>query len=158
MLRSENRLWRAVLVCLLLAPAAACNGDDDGAVDDGGSGSCLAPLSLECRPSFEPADFEQIFENVLRPSCGSSASGTQCHGAEGRQAGLVLADRDEAYASLLGEDDGRPRVIPGDPECSMLIQRIETSDRRLRMPLNSDPLSEGQRCAIRLWIAEGAEP
>jgi hypothetical protein len=153
MLRFAIGLW-------LLAGVLACNGDEDDAAGDAGdgNGSCLAKLSLDCRPSFEPASYDAIFSNVLRPSCGSSASGTQCHGAEGMQAGLVLADQDEAYESLLGELDGRPRVVRGDPECSMLIQRIESSDPRVRMPLNSPPLSEGQRCAIRQWIAEGAEP
>lgn len=160
---------RLALAALLVL--AGCGGDDDdgasagdGGGDNGGSGGssgsgskCLEPLSLDCRPSFEPATFEAIFANVLRPSCGSSASGTQCHGADGKQAGLVLADIDEAYDSLLGELDDRPRVMPGDPECSMLIERIESSDRRVRMPLNSEPLGEGQRCAIRHWVAEGAE-
>jgi hypothetical protein len=143
----------------LLVAAGACNGDDDddAQTEDAGDGACGEPLPLDCRPSFEPASYEAIFSNVLRPSCGSSASGTRCHGAAGMQAGLVLADLDEGYDSLLGGDDGRPRVVPGKPECSILIQRIEASDPRVRMPLSAAPLDEGQRCAIRLWVADGAE-
>ena len=155
-----TRAVRAALACLLLL-ALACGDDDDGSTSGkdggGGKGQCLDPLPLDCKPSFEPASYEAIFSNILRPTCGSAASGTQCHGERGMQAGLVLADVDEAYDSLLGELDDRPRVIPGEPECSMLIERIEASDPRVRMPLNSQPLSDGQRCAIRLWIAEGAE-
>ena len=167
MLRSAIRSTTHARIALFavgaaLAAGSACGDDDDANRDagrgDSGSGACLAPLPLDCKPSFEPASYDSIFANVLRPTCGSSASGTQCHGAEGKQAGLVLADRDEAYDSLLGKLDGRPRVVPGDPECSVLIQRIESNERRFRMPLNSDPLDDGLRCAIRLWIAEGAEP
>lgn len=163
MLRSVHlsRLRVYFALAALLVAVTGCGGDDDDGGDekprDAGAGKCLAPLSLDCRPSFEPASYDAIFRNVLRPSCGSSTSGTQCHGADGKQAGLVLADADEAYESLLGDLDGRPRVVPGDPECSMLIERIESSDPRVRMPLNSTPLGEGQRCAIRQWIAEGAE-
>jgi len=162
-------LWQAIrsspgccaALALLLAATAACNGDDDDAAarDDGGNGDCIDPLPLDCRPSFEPATYQAVFSNVLRPSCGSSASGTQCHSAAGMQGGLVLGDADEGYDSLLGTNDGRPRVVRGKPECSMLIQRLEASDRRVRMPLNAtEPLDEGLRCAVRLWIAEGAEP
>jgi hypothetical protein len=147
----------------LAVSLAGCTGDDDddnasaGTGDSDDGGECLAPLSLDCRPTFEPATYDQIFEDVLRPTCGSSASGTQCHGKQGMQAGLVLADHDQAYDSLLGTLDGRARVVPGKPECSVLIMRLESTEKRFRMPLNSDPLDEGLRCAIRQWIAEGAE-
>jgi hypothetical protein len=148
-----------LLLWFIVAAAAACNGDDDdaSASGDAGGGECSDPLPLDCRPSFEPASFDTIFDNVLRPSCGSSASGTQCHSAAGMQAGLVLGDRTAAYDTLLRADEGPARVVPGKPECSMLIQRLEASDPRVRMPLNSPALSEGLRCAIRLWVAEGAE-
>jgi len=160
MLRLLSR-WLLCASVAVLAGLAACNGDDDDGAprpgDDGGNADCIDPLPLDCRPSFEPATYDAIFSKVLRPSCGSSASGTQCHGAAGMQAGLVLADLDEGYDSLLGTADGRPRVVPGKPECSILIQRLEASDREVRMPLNADPLDESVRCAIRLWIADGAE-
>lgn len=153
----------AVVYAGLAASLVACTGDDDddnasaGTGDSDDGGTCLAPLSLDCRPTFEPATYDQIFQDVLQPTCGSSASGMQCHGKQGMQAGLVLADHDQAYDSLLGKLDGRARVVPGKPECSILIMRLESNEKRFRMPLNSDPLDEGLRCAIRQWIAEGAE-
>jgi hypothetical protein len=46
-------------------------------------------------------------------------------------------------------------VIPGDPGCSEVVRRIESSDEEYQMP-PGDKLSEGERCAIRRWIAGGA--
>lgn len=168
MLRLVTRFRFHALACVLAAtlacaPSTGCGDDDDGA--DGGdghgdqdAGDCLADLSLDCKPTFEPATYDAIFQNVLRPTCGSAGTGRQCHSEEGMMAGLVLQEHDEAYDSLLGKLDGRARVVKGKPECSILVQRLESTEKRLRMPLNSDPLDEGLRCAIRLWIAAGAEP
>jgi hypothetical protein len=48
-------------------------------------------------------------------------------------------------------------VIPHDPACSVLMERIETSDVSLRMPLAAgQPLPAADRCAIQQWIAAGA--
>jgi hypothetical protein len=39
----------------------------------------------------------------------------------------------------------------------LLEVRLESSDPAIRMPFNSPaPLSEGLRCAVRQWIANGA--
>jgi hypothetical protein len=159
--RIHSRRRRALCALFALALCSglgACGGDDDddtATTDDGGE--CTTKVSLDCKPTFDPPTYDKIFENVLRPTCGSSASGTQCHGKQGMQAGLVLADHDEAYQSLLGDLDGRARVVPGKPECSILIARLESTEKRFRMPLNSDPLDDGLRCAIEQWIANGAE-
>jgi hypothetical protein len=146
----------ALLSCLW----CAC-GDDDG--DDGGGGAgngpgpstCLEDLDLECAPTFAPT-FDAFFENQLSTTCGSSVTGTSCHGPDGAQAGLVLGDADTAYDALLGMgSDGSPRVIPGDPECSGLMKRLESDDPTFVMPVGAQ-LDEGERCAIRQWIADGA--
>jgi len=47
-------------------------------------------------------------------------------------------------------------VIPGKPELSKLVQRIEGSVGD-RMPLNSPPLNQNQINGIRTWIVEGAK-
>lgn len=68
----------------------------------------------------------------------------------------MLADADSAYKALLGQDGTSRRVVPGDPGCSVLMQRIESDDPMQRMPLLDAKLPEGFRCAVRTWIELGA--
>jgi len=139
-----------IVACLALA---ACNGDDgENMAGMSGDGACLPALELDCDPTFTPT-FDEIYDRELR-SCG--ANGSLCHGAEGDHGGLTLADRDGAYDALLGIGEEHARVIPGDPECSILIQRLESTDANFVMPRGT-PLTPGKRCAIRQWVANGAE-
>ncbi len=112
---------------------------------------CLEAVDTECTPLFEPT-FSELHSRRFSVTC--SSGGTSCHGPSGRQAGLALADFDEAYALLLGEDGERARVVPFDPECSELVRRVD--DRGAGVMPPGEPLSEGERCAVRLWIANGA--
>jgi hypothetical protein len=137
--------------------AFGCNGDDvDGSPDDAGPGNCIAALSLDCEPTY-PATFEAFYEHRIAVTCGAASTGASCHGADGAQGGLVLSGQDQSYDALLGDIDGRARVIPGDPECSILMRRLESDDPEFVMPVGM-PLREGERCAVRQWIAAGAEP
>jgi hypothetical protein len=119
------------------------------------AGECLLAVTTECAVSYEPT-YTNIFDNTLRPTCGGP--GVSCHGEDGRRGGLVFASEGESYELLLGITDGRPRVIAGDPDASLLLQRLECSSPLPRMPLNSDPLPATARCAIAKWIAAGATP
>lgn len=103
--------------------------------------------------SFTPT-YTNIFNQTLRGTCGGP--GVSCHGIDGAQAGLIFATEQQSYDLLLGNVGNRPRVIPGDPDASLLVQRIECSAPKRRMPLNSDPLAATVRCAIVKWIADGA--
>jgi hypothetical protein len=123
------------------------------ATDD--SGACLDPLPRDCQPAFPPT-YTGFYDNLLRETCGAASTGGSCHGPNGKKAGLVLSDRTEAYDYLLGQIDGRARVVPSDPECSLLEQRLESKDPSFVMPPGAK-LSEYQRCAIRQWIANGAK-
>ncbi|MDD9936702.1 MAG: hypothetical protein OXT09_24030 [Myxococcales bacterium] len=147
--------------CALWVAAAllACSDDAD---DGGGAGNgsqppaCLEPLDLDCAPTFAPT-FEGFFDNQLSTTCGSTGTGVSCHGPDGAQGELVLDDADTAYDQLLGPGtDGEPRVIPNDPECSPLIQRLESDDPTFVMPVGGK-LSDGERCAVRQWVANGAQ-
>jgi len=53
-------------------------------------------------------------------------------------------------------NDGRKRVLPGDPSCSILMERLEVNDANLRMPPGPTPLSAGERCDFVQWIMNGA--
>ena len=113
--------------------------------------ACLEPLDTECTPLFAPT-FREIHTRRLSVTCSSGIG--SCHGPAGRQGGLALADFDEAYALLLGNDGAKARVIPGDPECSELVRRLEDTGANVMPP--GEPLPEGERCAVRIWIENGA--
>ena len=149
-----TRLLAAALSCAWLV--SACNGGDDAPAPQPGDGGCeaITDAPLDCTPSFDPPDFAAIYHNVIEARCGSRDTG--CHGNDA-PSGLVMTEAGEAYSNLLGELDDSPRVAAGHPECSELVLRVESPDRRVRMPLNGAPLDDGAICAIRHWIADGAE-
>jgi len=89
---------------------------------------------------------------------------TQCHTNVGRTpaGGLNLVDG-SSYAALVGspsvQKPGEIFVIPGDPDNSYLVKKLEGTAGivGLRMPRNNGPfLTEGQMLVIRRWIREGA--
>lgn len=106
-------------------------------------------------------DFAQIERRVFRASCSTAS----CHG-EGGAGGLVLTGR-RAYADLVGVPASNPaaaaagllRVVPGDPDRSFLLRKLEGTLR----PAEGDPMPRvGTQLPadlielIRRWIAAGA--
>jgi hypothetical protein len=89
---------------------------------------------------------------------------TGCHSDQGRNAsGQLVLLEGRAYDALIGRaSTGRPgatRVIPGDPDNSYLVRKLEgaSSINGDRMPRGSGPfLTQGQMLVIRRWISEGA--
>jgi len=135
----------AGLSLLLLAAHSACGA---------GSGECV-DLPASCSPAIS-TDYNTIYKSVLGQRCGSSVGTMSCHAEGNSPSGLVLSDPDTAYNHLLGLGAPSARIIPGDAECSPLMERIATGDAAQRMPLGQAPLSDGVRCAIQTWIREGA--
>lgn len=114
--------------------------------------ACVQTISTACTPQYEPT-FEQIYTRTLRPSCGQA--GGLCHAADGAKGGLVLDDLELAYQGLTGANGARARVLAGDPECSVLTQRLEAAEPSRVMPPGA-PLRPEVRCAIYQWIEMGA--
>jgi hypothetical protein len=144
--RLAPRLW----FCMALVVASAACGDDSGS-----ELPCVEKLDTQCQEAFPPT-WDNVYEFVIEQRCGGS-SGVACHGRDGLQGGLGLYSQTAAYEGFVGGVGGEPRVLPGDPACSELMKRIETSDTDLRMPLQASALSAGDRCAIQKWIAAGAK-
>jgi hypothetical protein len=87
-----------------------------------------------------------------------------CHNAAGAPfaAGLNLTEA-VAYNMLVGvgatTKAGAVRVIPGDPDASYLVQKLEGARGIVgeRMPRTTGPfLTAGQMLVIRRWIRDGA--
>lgn len=125
--------------------AAACT-SSSGASDP----PCVEGLTTSCKPQYDPPTFATIHDKILKPTC-ATGQGT-CHTPDAAKNGLVLSDADQSYSMLV---DGR-RVIKGDPGCSLLMKRLESSDSSYRMPRGPTPLSAGELCTITQWIANGA--
>jgi len=126
------------------------------------TGRAHVPLaSCPCEPL--PADtFEAI---ALRIFARHSCEIPGCHGDPAGQAGLSLAPG-RAYADLVSvpstADPTRLRVAPGDPEHSLLWQKLAARTLGLGgvpglgMPIG-DPQVDGDELeAVRLWIGAGA--
>jgi hypothetical protein len=109
--------------------------------------TCLDSLPASCTPLYPPT-FDQIYSQTLSKKCSTSGSG--CHGPKGNSGGLSYTDADSAYVELA------ERLTPGDPSCSEVVVRVDSSGHDWSMPPGK-PLSIGERCAIRTWIAQGAQ-
>ena len=84
-----------------------------------------------------------------------------CHGPDGnkRKAGLRLDLQSGAYAELK-KNKGHFAIVPGDPEKSELISRIESNDPSIVMPIPDSHLTKLNHDEINLfrkWIKQGAK-
>ena len=134
-MRSIPFVWKgSVLRLWLLTTVSACNSDPCVQVDP------------TCAPLYAPV-FDEVHSRTLEPSCALSG----CHNASSQAGELDLSTPDGAYAALV--DDGR--VLPGDPDCSLLISRLESTDEDKLMPRGM-ALDNAERCAIIQWVNQGA--
>lgn len=110
---------------------------------------CVELQPTGCLPLYEPT-YEAVYQNTLVPSCGQG--GIACHATEGAQGGFAVTDIESTYTALIDDE----RVLPYNASCSLLVTRTETKDATLAMPPGMQ-LSEAERCAIQIWITEGAK-
>ena len=109
---------------------------------------CLdAGVDTSCTPAYEPT-YDALYANTFKPSC--AASGVSCHASTGRQAGIDFGEPNAGYEGLT-----KSVVRPGQPECSVLVHVVLSTDGKVRMPPGRS-LSAGEQCAIIQWIARGA--
>jgi Protein of unknown function (DUF1553)/Protein of unknown function (DUF1549)/Planctomycete cytochrome C/Concanavalin A-like lectin/glucanases superfamily len=98
-------------------------------------------------------DFNQDVQPILAARCFA------CHGPdpEMRKAGLRLDLGEHATRRRPGRPDA---IVPGHPEKSELIKRIESHDPHYLMPQNpqgeAKPMSAGEIAVLKEWIREGA--
>lgn len=126
-------------IALLTPLLLACGGGDETCVD----------VDLDCAPAYQPT-FDNVHAETIVPRC--TMGDGFCHNDDNRAGGMSLVDIDEAHESLLAG-----RVSPGDPECSLMVRRIESDSPSFNMPLGDDVLEPDVKCAIERWIADGAE-
>lgn len=132
-----------------LASCSPACGDDD-------SQEPLACIEIDpkCEEGFPPT-WKNVHKFVIEQSC-SVGTGGGCHGSDARKGNLDMSSPQDAYEGLVGGEGGQPRVTPKDPACSVLMERLNSADPDVRMPLRSRQLSAADRCAVQQWIALGA--
>jgi hypothetical protein len=110
-------------------------------------------------PNLEPT-FTSFLNEIVQS--GTNQACINCHVQGGPAGGLLILRPEVAYGNLVNapsrQKPGAVLVIPGDPENSYLIQKLEGRDIvQLRMPRNGPPyLTDGQIRVIRTWIQRGA--
>ncbi len=97
-----------------------------------------------------PVDFDRDIRPLLSAKC------FRCHGPDGehRKAGLRL----DTWAGVTAVGKRGAAVVPGEPERSLLVQRIAHADPRERMPppRAGEPLDAAERERLIRWIEQGA--
>ena len=117
-------------------------------------GLWLGGLTLVCLGITISAD-EASFQNVIRPILAKNCF--ECHGPDegSRKADLRLDLAESAYAKR----EGAGAIVPGDPQASIVWQRVITDDPDDQMPPpeSHKRLEASEIDAIRQWIESGAE-
>jgi Protein of unknown function (DUF1553)/Protein of unknown function (DUF1549)/Planctomycete cytochrome C len=111
----------------------------------------LLLLTLAAIYFFWPAnkiDYNTQVKPILNKKC------ITCHGGVKREANFSLLFRQEALAVA---ESGKKAIVPGNPNHSELIRRINETDPEERMPYKKDPLSKEEINILTQWIKEGAE-
>src|SRR5579871_3179785 len=97
-------------------------------------------------------DFNRDIRPILSEKC------FHCHGSDekARQAGLRL---DQPAGATMRLPSGHRAIVPGKPQASALIERINADFAAFRMPPVSSQktLTAAEKQLLRVWIAQGAE-
>ena len=126
------------LACALLTTISGCHSKQSG------QAAQRLPQHL---------DFNQDVQPILASNCFS------CHGPdpEMRKAGLRLDLEESAFKKRPGHPDA---IVPGHPEQSELIKRIESHDPHHLMPQSpqgeAKPMKPAEIAILTEWIREGA--
>jgi hypothetical protein len=110
----------------------------------------LALLALPLVQAEDPINFSRQIRPILSENC------IACHGPDdkARKAKLRLDDEASAKADRKGDI----AIVPGKPELSSLIQRIESKDPEEVMPppKQHKVISPEQLALLKTWIRQGA--
>jgi hypothetical protein len=112
------------------------------------TGAALAPTcpAAAAPPPARPVSFARDVAPILDHWC------VACHGASEAHAALRL----DSLAFVMRGGDSGPVVIPGNPEDSLLLAKIEHRHRPTMPPRRRIPAPA--IALIRAWIAAGAAP
>ena len=135
----------AVSISLL----AGCGGSDPVSSQPG-----TPPPTVQRTVKISPSFAADIVEIIERRGC----TAVGCHGTGAGT--LTLGDTATSYQNMVGvvgACNGMIRVIPGNPDSSVLVMKSEgTQVCGSRMPLGDLPLDSIDQANIRNWVAQNA--
>ncbi|MEX0721286.1 MAG: hypothetical protein WD059_11500 [Balneolaceae bacterium] len=103
---------------------------------------------------FNPEDIS--YEADIQPIFNTSCGGSGCH-ISNTTNGVNLSSYN-AVINSSGDQYGTEIIVPGEPENSPLVNKIEPNPRNGdRMPFNNPPLSVTEINKIKAWIEGGAK-
>jgi hypothetical protein len=114
-------------------------------------GICLSVVSIlviTASCSRDKVDFSAEVKPILNKRC------IACHGGVKKNGGFSVLFRHEAIDTT---ESGKPSIVPGHPELSEVVRRINSKDPEVRMPYKEDPLTREEIDILTRWIEEGAE-
>jgi hypothetical protein len=129
----------------------------------GGFAAQSSLTAAEPAPASEPPtiDFIRDVQPILIARC------YECHGPDRQEADLRFDRRPSKHlpAARVKLDSDAPNsdapdgadslVVPGDPQASLLLQRVTADDPDERMPPEGAPLDAQQLAVLTRWISEG---
>lgn len=142
--------WRGIAALCGVLAIPACGGGSGQGLDGNGR-----PLSEGADPGgpLLPT-YASIQSHVFTPICAA------CHAGGSAPEGLRL-DAGNGYALTVNvasaEVPSLKRILPGNPDQSYLVQKIEGhASVGARMPYGGPYLDAATVATIRLWITQGA--
>lgn len=96
-----------------------------------------------------PAQFE-FFEQRIRPVLVNECS--ECHGATQQKGGLRVDFRD----GLLQGGTSGPTIVAGDAQKSLLLQALQQTHAKLKMPKDRPKLADAVLADFAIWVNQGA--
>ncbi|MGI8635428.1 MAG: DUF1549 domain-containing protein, partial [Segetibacter sp.] len=93
-------------------------------------------------------DFTTQVKPIINKNC------ITCHGGVRQKGGFSLLFREEALAKT---ESGKLGIVPGDPDKSEMIRRINLKNPEERMPYKHDPLSQEEIDILTKWVKQGAQ-
>ncbi len=106
------------------------------------------------------AEFAPTLVNVQAQVFDMSCAFSTCHGDGGGSGNLSLTVG-SSFVNLVGVpadgDATQTRVIPGDPDGSYLVMKMEDATGIVGDPMPGVPLEQDRIDLVRAWIEDGAQ-
>ncbi len=118
-----------------------------------GENFILQPVTPDEENRIIPVEQAVVFDDIIKPILKKKCA--SCHNADKMKGELILLD---SASMLKGGKTGR-LFVPGDPDMSLMLQRVHLpSEEKKHMPPSGKPqLTEQETMLLTLWIEANAD-